>query len=810
MSDSFGNLLLYLDLAIMGADAFVTLAKIAFPSPYRLLPEACCPDKDLVVLISRLGGQDKMSLWKIQGAKKWEVDVGISAILSQKIVGIAWGPDGQSIAVAHDPPRISLHSLQNGQEEKSIAITDASSSHLTGIWWFKHVKPLTNNVIPDIFKRNDVLTGSALSVLKMLPLLDHLQQDSQKTLATDIFAFQGSSTHARAKTTLPEVIQQWPSLPPDPLTASMSSATSPSKLEGIDDSDDTNKNSILATVDDIGTLRCYLDGTYPLGSVKCSPSAPTPSLFKHPKNPNFLYHPQYRRHPSDNAVQVELQLLRDRKEMRDTWFGSDGSSGARDLALKWTAAYSRLQKQFISQRTGPWEPRVLYDLRRLLLTGVHTETSADFFSSGDTMTDRSVQKWEATMIEALTKMRDYSEKRIAPACQRLHLILSDILGWSQFFHFDLFELDSAKIRSCMGLAARGIVLSNWLASTARQELSRFKEFIAWLQYELSYSAQKERHKMIRHDILEVDNYFTHSLLSSSIDKWFTGDVPVVTSVKVETTDTKQSLSEVLERARIAASASTKEPLPPKTADLDREMQSRNLHALMPALAEACERIFERAASATARSAAYSSPSRDHVTLDRPLIPDDVRLYIRERVVESQYLAMGVSGASRSFLCLVRQDYDVKSESVGAAVTECFLPEVPGEMTADLVAVDFFDDTTLVVVYRNRDEHARAFIGTVDFSEVDYRTFSCTERMSREMLAIRLSEQYEQNPSCRSGPASLALNGRVGRRVACVMDGQGMMMETLDLEGEGEGDVEEGKGEEEEAEDLTPADISAGS
>jgi anaphase-promoting complex subunit 4 len=34
-------------------------------------------------------------------------------------------------------------------------------------------------------------------------------------------------------------------------------------------------------------------------------------------------------------------------------------------------------------------------------------------------------------MEALVKLRDFSELRVAPACQRLHLLLEEILGWSQ-------------------------------------------------------------------------------------------------------------------------------------------------------------------------------------------------------------------------------------------------------------------------------------------------------------------------------------------------------------------------------------------
>lgn len=69
---------------------------------------------------------------------------------------------------------------------------------MTSLWWFREEKPPANSVIPDIFQRNDVIvstciarsavfdliagmkTGTAHSILKTLPLLDNLQEDSQK------------------------------------------------------------------------------------------------------------------------------------------------------------------------------------------------------------------------------------------------------------------------------------------------------------------------------------------------------------------------------------------------------------------------------------------------------------------------------------------------------------------------------------------------------------------------------------------------------------------------------------------------------
>lgn len=79
----------------METNAFGILGNWYLASPSRILPAACCPDKDLVALISRLGGRDRLSLWKVQGSKTWEVDVGLEETDGSQIVAIAWSPDGK-------------------------------------------------------------------------------------------------------------------------------------------------------------------------------------------------------------------------------------------------------------------------------------------------------------------------------------------------------------------------------------------------------------------------------------------------------------------------------------------------------------------------------------------------------------------------------------------------------------------------------------------------------------------------------------------------------------------------------------------
>ena len=61
-----------------------------------MLRSACCPDKDLLVLTSSSGGlnQDRLSLWKIQGSKIWDILVAGAEGIELHIIDVAWSPDG--------------------------------------------------------------------------------------------------------------------------------------------------------------------------------------------------------------------------------------------------------------------------------------------------------------------------------------------------------------------------------------------------------------------------------------------------------------------------------------------------------------------------------------------------------------------------------------------------------------------------------------------------------------------------------------------------------------------------------------------
>jgi anaphase-promoting complex subunit 4 len=194
---------------------------------------------------------------------------------------------------------------------------------------------------------------------------------------TDLFAFRGSQARSVPSSSIPETIKSWPTLLPDLLAASMSSAQARKSSvmdPAMNDTDSDNLNSILAVSDDLGHIFCFLDGCYPLGALSLGPRVFTSSIYKNPKLSIIYAHPQVCVNDSTLTdllpATIEIPLLDKRqvrdmaklsstarellwyamrvvKEMRTAWFGGGGEtySGARELGPKWIRALETKQKE---------------------------------------------------------------------------------------------------------------------------------------------------------------------------------------------------------------------------------------------------------------------------------------------------------------------------------------------------------------------------------------------------------------------------------------------------------------------------------
>ncbi|KAF8445957.1 anaphase-promoting complex, cyclosome, subunit 4-domain-containing protein [Boletus edulis BED1] len=846
------------------SNAFASLATLRLPSPCRLLSSACCPDKDLIVLISRLGGHDKLSLWKLQGSKKWEVDVGEDNDASATVADLVWSPSGQTIAVVRDSAHITLHSVQDGRIERCLSIpfqgTPETNKTIVGVWWFAGHHSPASGVIPDIFKRNGVKTGSALSILKTLPLLDHLKENGENMTATDLFAFQGTQTRTTSQRSMPAVIKQWPALVQSLEDASIAF---PSQTRGAHDKmEESNsstqaqedEDSLLTLIDKRGALHCFLDGSYFLGSVVLPGGLPSATAFKHPRKPLIFLHPQsidsdmlltgmqplvidipllatpkvrdFAR-LSSAARELTWYIMRVVNEVREGWFGSESFTGARDIGIKWVQALERrLREQY-------------GHLTTLLLTGSGSEGLTDFITSSEQNSERNLQKWDSSVTESLTRTRDHATARIIPALQRLHIILDEILGWSYMPQFMLFGLGADYVDSCLRMIERGIFISSWLAAEARRELGAFKQFLSFIRHEtIVANPSTESHTNPDHDILEVNGYLISGLMASKIDEWFTGSLPQFNPGDLSYFRPPQSpgkaLNEVLELARAALQDPSQTSWQPKVPSKDFSDLDKNLDALVQEIASRCQRIFAEASQAGARSATMSVDGGATPPQPKPVLTEGACHLVRQRVVGNQnepdhhlqYLAVHVSSEGQTYLCMSRMPYGRYvagiHDDIQFSLLGCCVGEFGGERSEiDVLDMEFFDEETLILVYQAKKGQGAIFVATVNYTTLGYQSERYVSGPARiDMMASVLQRRKEGHVSLvffamflwrlcgvftdgmgqvpcspipitkcrrlsgwRSGSVSLAVNGRVGRRVVCVLDGEGTTMEVLDMEGE---------------------------
>ncbi|KAI0825146.1 anaphase-promoting complex, cyclosome, subunit 4-domain-containing protein [Trametes gibbosa] len=766
----------------------------------------------------------------MSGSKKWEVDLpGNAEFKVDQIVDIAWSPDVQSLAVVSNPGMITIHSIQNGMVERAIPVgVPDLRFRVTGAWWFREEKKPTGTPLPEVFKRGENITGSAHAILRNLPLLDPIQDESKPLTSNELFAFHGARNRAAQPPQVPPIITTWPSLPTDLAAASIASNKPDAQQsfpEAEDEADDTNVNSILAVSDNLGNVHLFLEGSYPLGRVRIGGDACPRSLYKlreylfvhpgpasDPSSPAVPLRPIILRLPyltgrhyrdvarvSSSARELVSYAMRVVRDMRIAWFGPDSNSGARELGPKWVRALEERQRN----EFGHDEPCPILDLTCLLTTGRTSEALIDYMGSGEHMSERSIQRWEVTMTEALTSLRDMAEKRIAPACQRLRLLLQEVQGWAALPQYEVCNFRHRDIEGCLDMTGRTIVLCAWLAAGARKELVRFKEFMKWLRYEIARTTAPD-HQQPRptHDILEVNDYLTSGLVVSQIDKWFIGPAARFTAESLGVPQ-NTNISFALRKARAALNR-WDQTVHEDVKRRDLTHHERNMDALLQILAEACQNIFEDASKAAARSAVLvagnvgAAPSPEEQLAPRSA--SAAAPLIRERTADNflQYLAIRPPhDGGRSYLCMARlqQGLGLSSEvpAVEVAALEC-CAAVEGSDTPEAFSVldlDFFDDEQLVMVYRPRSKGAATCVATVGYANLMYHpipghayvTGTTRETLMGDVLAALANGQLPSAGTtpiiqsralrgCREGAVTLAVNGRAGRRVSCVLDGTG--------------------------------------
>ncbi|KAG8983719.1 hypothetical protein FRB90_005814, partial [Tulasnella sp. 427] len=272
----------------------------------------------------------------------------------------------------------------------------------------------------------------------MLPLLDALSDDTP-AMSAPLFNIKRPKRAAgpQRKSVLPPELERFPTLPSDPIAASISNVTATAaqaKSKDItpartDQQDRSLENSVVVTSDDKGMLYLFLEGSYPLGETRTRPNVPSTS-----PAPITLRFPLLGSQSLKNVAKIlttvrtlVVYIIKVLEEMRKAWFGTESLEGGRDVGRKWIKVLEEQERMFdgATSKTNP-----IWDLTNLLFTGKTSGAMREFLGGHGKLSERGMAQWEATVQGSLTVLQESAQRRVSPACERLIVVLEEVRGWA--------------------------------------------------------------------------------------------------------------------------------------------------------------------------------------------------------------------------------------------------------------------------------------------------------------------------------------------------------------------------------------------
>lgn len=210
-------------LSYLGGASFSQLGQFYVAPGSRIPPGACNSEKDLVILVQRGEPRDTISLWRLQGTKRWEIDVIANHDTAGRVRSVTWSPDGNPycfplstletdrigstgnrFAVGHDTGRVTVHRIHDGLEishflAKAHPFDGTSRAPrvpgICGLAWVK--MPLSRfwsqdestAPPPEMYPRGYDAPGSGHYLLKSLPKIDWKTPLYQCVFSSLLFLF---------------------------------------------------------------------------------------------------------------------------------------------------------------------------------------------------------------------------------------------------------------------------------------------------------------------------------------------------------------------------------------------------------------------------------------------------------------------------------------------------------------------------------------------------------------------------------------------------------------------------------------------
>lgn len=441
----------------------------------------------------------------------------------------------------------------------------------------------------------------------------------------------------------------------------------------------------------------------------------------------------------------------------------------------------------------------------------------------DTVGERGHKRWDKAVSNGYENVRKLTHECLLPALERCEVLLGRLIGLSKFQKLnDVLGLETTRLNGivqtldCLHLLAHKILIG------ANEELSQFAAFSKWLHHEIEVQSAEPMSQTLE-ELMDKSDMIDHRRtlkyvqgpLTKSVLRYFIQQLPTTGLGKPPTTASGGTLPIDEDGSFYDNFKKLLRQLPNENAD-GSSFKLPKLNDLTKRLGLQCERVFEHIALTQRRGILHRSAFVFHRDCD----PDVIDVAMRfentdEGALSSVYTATRSLNSKHAFyvyrvtLDLLNGVSSTRQTSV-AAIDLCH---------GAICQIQFVDTGTLMLLWV--DNSGVSYLLQFPFQPPSVRQSENGPNVSDVLLNYVAFESSPSGPEptiaavsidvlsshsqfvkhafpatgSKARPVWMNVNGRKNRRAACVLYGERMLYEVLDIDAEvrgedGEDDTED--------------------
>ncbi|RAL05167.1 putative anaphase-promoting complex component Cut20/Apc4 [Aspergillus ibericus CBS 121593] len=447
----------------------------------------------------------------------------------------------------------------------------------------------------------------------------------------------------------------------------------------------------------------------------------------------------------------------------------------------------------------------------LVVTGDCFEPLREFLV--DIVGERGHKRWEKAVSSGYENVRRLTHECLLPALERCEVLLSRLIGLSKFYKLsEVLGLETSDLTAIVETLDCLHLLSHHILIHANEELAQFNSFSRWLRHEIDMQSaepmsQTLEELMEKTDMVEYPQtlkYIRGALTKSKLRN-FIQQLPMMGMPRLPSTASDKWAPTGYDRSFYDTFRKLLEQS--DGSDDANPVELPKMNDLTKRLGLQFERVFGQIASTQRRGILHRSPLSLHPDCDKDVIDivmcnEDTDkkglcvIYIATRSIKKKHL-----------LCFYRVELDSEN---GVSSTRSTSTGALDLQEGEIRQVQFVEDDTIVVLWSNNngtpyllslpfqpassirtDATTESLVSfAVDYhslqgsSSYDFTTFAAVvDLLSPDSLSSGLIKHAFVGGKGKGKPIKVDVNGRRGRRAICVLYGDAMRYEVLDLDAE---------------------------